>query len=203
MVLELLIVIGVLLVVVGVILLFKLKGHDSDTTFGIGSVKITTKSPALAVMVIGILCVSARFVVPGQGGTPSQRTVPNISELPEDVMTDYLDLVAAYNARDSATYYGHFAEPMECFYSKANTRIDANRTELNSYLQVVQSDLAPLDVRPERVELCDRGRWGSMGKLTQHHKIIVMKKLGRTWRVVIETSADQNRCYSSPYAEKC
>ena len=193
MILAILIVIGVVLVGVGVVALFKLKGQDSDTSFGFGSVKITTKSPALAVILIGVLCIAATRFVPA----PSQT-------LPAAVVASYLDLIATYNRGDAAGYYAHFAERMECFYAAPNVRIKDERAELSSHLQVSAADLEALDVQPNRVELCDRGHWlDKKNALRQHHKLIVLKKMDGAWRVVTETSADENHCYASPYGSKC
>jgi hypothetical protein len=193
MVVFLLIGVGIALVIVGVVALFKLKGSDAgDTSFGLGPVKITTKSPALALIVLGLSCIGARLFVPTD--TPM---------LPKDVVQSYLGLVDDYNSANTAGYYAHFAKPMECFYSVPNADIRTERPRLDTHLQVTASDLFPLAVEPDRVELCDRGRWLEHTVLRQQHKIIVMKKVGGEWRVTVETGADEDRCYRSENASKC
>lgn len=185
------IVVGVFLVIVGVVALFKLSNKGSETSFDIGPVKIKTKSPALALIVLGLLCMAARF-----SGVAD-------SALPKDVQASYLALVDAYNRGDRVGYYAHFAQPMDCFYSKPNASIAEERAELSSHLEVNPEDLTPLDVKSDRVELCDRGRWRDKNTLHQQHKIVVMKKFGAEWRVTVETGSEQSLCYSSPNAAKC
>jgi hypothetical protein len=200
---SLLAVVGAILILVGLIAFLRARHGESENSLEFGTVKFKTKTPSLVLVVLGVFCITPRFVSEGEANESSEVAKEGASKIPEAAKKSYLAMIEAYNTRDEAGYYTAFAEPMQCFYSKANVPIRAYRKELDSRLQVDAVDLAPLDVSDERVEFCDRGSYFKGNKPVQHHKIIVMKKVGDRWLVQVETTSSQPECYRSRFASQC
>ncbi|MDC0673022.1 hypothetical protein [Nannocystis radixulma] len=124
-----------------------------------------------------------------------------VPEIAHAACASYLDTVRAYNERDLARYHAGFAAPMECFYNHGSTEIGKWRPELPGSLDVTPASVSFLRVEGEdRVVLCDLGVHDrNDGKGRQpHNKVVVMTKRGGDWKIAVETSRADTKCYQSP-----
>jgi len=123
----------------------------------------------------------------------------------------YLDMVGAFNRRDSASYFSAFAVPMECYYRDRRVTVrppdpgqhlptPGERT-LAGRLDVTERDLEVVEAKLSRVVLCDRGAYETLASPTplKHRKTIVLVKEAGDWKITVEVgegSASKN-CYRS------
>lgn len=109
----------------------------------------------------------------------------------------YTRALEAFNARDANSYYGAFAEPMTCFYDQPNVSVRDIRP-MQGALGVTADNIRVVATNVDHIWLCERGEYdlGDGKGFRPHNKLLVMRKYGAEWFVIIETTRLSQSCYT-------
>lgn len=128
-----------------------------------------------------------------------------LAESLQDAMFTYRYQNADWNGLDDQSYFGTYAEQMDCFYNsssytrdelEATSRGDHFRNRTRSYLYTHQ--LSTLESSESRVVFRDRGTFVEANSRThEHSKVVVLeKRIGEDrWEIMTEVSSSAHDCF--------
>jgi hypothetical protein len=151
-----------------------------------------------AIAIVGALGLAAWKYA---GNRDDQRAAEERRVKVEEAFASYLAMINAYNDRDADAYFGHYEDPMKCFYNRAGASVRRYRTKLEQRLQVYERDLSVREVGTDTVVFCDTGKHSDPAtkRLQNHRKTIMMRNRGGRWRVIVEVGEGGSGCYQ----ERC
>lgn len=112
----------------------------------------------------------------------------------------YRGLITAYNTHEADLYFGQFADPMDCFYARPEADVAflreqrlkhfTDRTGSSQHieeLKVIWSGAA-------EVGFIEHGQLRNEGRVNDHERGIIMRRIDGSWRVTAEVARAQNVC---------
>lgn len=114
----------------------------------------------------------------------------------------YREAVLAWNEGDRDAYFAAYAERLDCWYNEAGVaRADIERGprgarfRSGSSATMIVESLMTVRSSPAEVMLLDEGSVWSQGSSRAHRKLLVMRRFGNEWRIVVEVSPSSHACW--------
>lgn len=169
----------------------------------------------------GGICVSAGAVAQGQADEASEIEEPGRYANPrqpeqgdetrsgedsganaaQQALDAYRRHYAAWNRHDASAYFASYATTLDCYYDEANAPVqrlqDSSRGRHfrergNTRLRI--RELEVLSQSADEVRFRDLGTYTEDGATRDHEKVVVMRRIGGRWRIVIEVSRSASEC---------
>ena len=96
----------------------------------------------------------------------------------------------AYNAKDEAGYYAFFSDPMECWYSRRNLRVQEKRPAPFEHTY----SLTRLEALEESDTYVVFRAWHTKDDGTEVRKTVAMRLVDSRWLIVAEAGIGNHEC---------
>jgi hypothetical protein len=112
----------------------------------------------------------------------------------------YRRIQHAYGAAEPAEYAAGYADPMECFYGRANVRNTRRPDDAPGSEQWAEPiEIGVLEATSDSALLVDTGVYAAAcSSIRPHHKLVRLRRIENVWRITAEASLRSPGCLALP-----